>query len=561
MRIDISSLGYLLSLTLATLPAQAADVLADREALALPLFHSQVVTLERAAARVSVANPEIADIVMLGPKEFYVLAKDIGRTNILVWEKGSAARDAWTVEVTHDLPGLRRKLFDLIPEQKIAVHSAQDSIVLTGTVPSASAMSAALRIAEGYLAPGALRKDGPPDQEESARRPARKADIVNLLEIAGAQQVMLEVKVAEISRTELKRLQPRFNAFGRQGLWNYGGVNGGATFPDALFGADGLRSPVFPGGAAGSAGPVVDEFAPNDLVIQNQGIFAGYLSESFFFNLALDAAKEKGLARILAEPTLTTLTGQPASFLSGGEFPIPVPSGLDNVTIEFKDFGVGLNVLPVVLSDGRINVRIDVAVSELSNATSVLLSPRNSSSTFVVPALTKRSASGTVELADGQTIGLAGLINDTTRSTIEKFPGLGSLPVLGALFRSQQFLSGESELVILVTPRLAKPVDVKKLALPTDGFIPASDAEFFLLGRDESSESKSGDRLAKKEWVEQQTFDPSATARHGTTAPQGTDPDAANKAINDLKQGKSGDGRSAPAIDLLQSIGSSPGTN
>lgn len=560
MRIDISSLGYLLSLVLAAAPLQAMDSAASQDHLALPLFHSQVVTLPQPASRVSVANPEIADIVMLGPKEFYVLAKDIGRTNILIWEKGSSARDAMTVEVTHDLPALRRKLYELIPEQKIEAHSAQDSIVLTGTVPSAAAMSAALRVAEGFLAPGALRKDGPPEQEESAKRSDRKPGIVNLLEIAGAQQVMLEVKVAEIARTELKRLQPRFNAFGRQGLWNYGGVNGGATFPDAVFGTEGLRSPVFPGGAAGSVGPAIDEFAPNDLVIQSQGIFAGYLSDSFFFNLALDAAKEKGLARILAEPTLTTLTGQPASFLSGGEFPIPVPSGLDNVTIEFKDFGVGLNVLPVVLSDGRINVRIDVAVSELSNATSVLLSPRNSASTFVVPALNKRSASGTVELADGQTIGLAGLINDTTRSTVEKFPGLGSLPVLGALFRSQQFLSGESELVILVTPRLAKPVDPKKLSLPTDGYIPPTDAEFYLLGLDENSESTNGTHAASQQWIEQQTYDPKASERHGTAAPQGTDPDAANKAVNDLKQGKSSRSSTAAPSNVMQQLGTALGT-
>ena len=560
MRIDISSLGYLLSLVLAAAPLQAMDSAASQDHLALPLFHSQVVTMPQPASRVSVANHEIADIVMLGPKEFYVLAKDIGRTNILIWEKGSSARDAMTVEVTHDLPALRRKLYELIPEQKIEAHSAQDSIVLTGTVPSAAAMSAALRIAEGFLAPGALRKDGPPEQEESAKRSDRKPGIVNLLEIAGAQQVMLEVKVAEIARTELKRLQPRFNAFGRQGLWNYGGVNGGATFPDAVFGTEGLRSPVFPGGAAGSVGPAIDEFAPNDLVIQSQGIFAGYLSDSFFFNLALDAAKEKGLARILAEPTLTTLTGQPASFLSGGEFPIPVPSGLDNVTIEFKDFGVGLNVLPVVLSDGRINVRIDVAVSELSNATSVLLSPRNSASTFVVPALNKRSASGTVELADGQTIGLAGLINDTTRSTVEKFPGLGSLPVLGALFRSQQFLSGESELVILVTPRLAKPVDPKKLSLPTDGYIPPTDAEFYLLGLDENSESTNGTHAASQQWIEQQTYDPKASERHGTAAPQGTDPDAANKAVNDLKQGKSSRSSTAAPSNVMQQLGTALGT-
>ena len=292
------------------------------------------------------------------------------------------------------------------------------------------------------------------------------------MEIGGAQQVMLQVKVAEISRTELKRLNAQFNAIGVDGNWTVGGLNGGARIPGNIAGAP-------------SIGSVIDEFVPNSMSIPDAGLFASYLSSSFLFNLAIDAARENGLARILAEPTLTTLTGQQASFLSGGEFPIRVPQDANSVTIEFKEFGVGLKMLPTVLSSGQINVRLDVSVSELQSGNSVALSPESASSNFFVPSLRKRSAAGTVELADGQTIGLAGLINENMRSVVTKFPGLGSLPVIGQLFTSQEWLKGETELVILVTPKLAKPVDPANLKLPTDDYKAPTDWEFFGLGRQE----------------------------------------------------------------------------
>lgn len=464
--------------------------------ISLPVSQSRIISLERPASRVSVANPALADIVVINPREFYLLAKDIGSTNVIVWDRDGQAATALPLELTHDLEGLKSKLAALVPMHRIEVRSARRSIVLSGSVPSAATMNAALRLAEGYLiqetaasspergAAGAAAAMGPGASAASG------AQVINLLEIAGAQQVMLEVRVAEVARSELKRLDPRLNVFGVDGKWAFGGVAGGATFPDARFGVDGLRIPVLPGGGGATTGPVVDEFAPSDLVIQDKGLFASYLSNSFAMNLVIDAAKENGLAKILAEPTLTTLTGQEATFLSGGEFPIPVPRSVDNVTIEFKEFGIGLRMLPVVLSEGRINVKIDVSVSELSNATSVVLNPGRTSSTFVIPALTKRSASGTVELADGQTIGLAGLINDNMRSMVKKFPGLGSLPVLGSLFRSQDFLKGQTELVILVTPRLAKPIDPKKVPLPTDAYREPTDAEFYLMGRQQAAEEK-----------------------------------------------------------------------
>lgn len=477
--------------------AATLTLAAAADGVTLPVSQSRLITLERPASRVSIANPALADLVVINPREFYLLGKDIGRTNVLVWHRDERSATAIPVELTHDLEGLKAKLAVLVPGQRVEVRSARRSIVLSGSVPSATAMNAALRIAEGYLIQEAAGSGPEPRATSAAMTPPGQGgavgstgQVINLLEVAGAQQVMLEVRVAEVARSELKRLDPRFNAFGVDGKWAMGGVSGGATFPDALFGVDALRAPVLPGGGGSTTGPVVDEFSPSDLVIQDKGLFASYLSSSFAMNLVIDAAKENGLARILAEPTLTTLTGQEATFLSGGEFPIPVPRSLDNVTIEFKEFGIGLRMLPVVLSEGRINVKLDVSVSELSNATSVVLNPGRTSSTFVIPALTKRSASGTVELADGQTIGLAGLINDTTRSMVKKFPGLGSVPVLGALFRSQDFLKGQTELVILVTPRLAKPIDPKKVPLPTDAYRPPSDAEFYWMGRQQAAEEK-----------------------------------------------------------------------
>ena len=328
------------------------------------------------------------------------------------------------------------------------------------------AMNAAVRIAEGYLAQIQTAKKAQQfEQEEQSRREDKSVgSVINLIEIGGSQQVMLQVKVAEIQRTELKRLSMNFTAlwFGSDGT--LGAVNGGGT--------------MYPDG----------DFLPNPFRIINQGFFGTFVDDNFRFNLALDAAKENGLAKILAEPTLTTLTGQEAEFLSGGEFPIPVPQGNDGgITIEFKPYGVGLKFLPVVLSDGRINLKINVSVSELTGQNSVILSDESVSLRTFVPSLRQRSATSTVELGDGQSMGIAGLLDDTLRESVTKFPGLGSIPVLGTLFRSSDYQKGQTELVIMVTPHLAKPVAPGSVKLPTDGFVEPSDSEFYLLGRIEGT--------------------------------------------------------------------------
>jgi len=450
--------------------------------LEVPLYKSRILSLPASIKRISVGSPDIADLLLLRSTELYVLGKDLGTTNVLLWDAQDVLVAVVSVEVTHDLEALKKKLHDLMPSEAIEVRAAQRSIILSGTVSSPTNVTAAVSIAKGYLAQAGTAKEKEMFEVQRQGGESGSGEVINLLQVGGAQQVMLEVKVAEISRREMRKFDMRFNSILNSSRWTSGAVNGGATFPDAPGGI-----PVFPGGPP--RGPAFDAFAPNDLFIEDKGLFASLLTNDFLINLTLEAAKENGLAKILAEPNLTTLSGQEAKFLSGGEFPIPVPQGNDSVTIEFKEFGVGVGFLPVVLGDGRINMVLNISVSELVNSGSVALSSDGSSSSFMVPSLAKRSANATVELLDGQTIGIAGLLNENMREVITKFPGLGDIPILGHLFRSQEYVKGETELVILVTPHLAKPISPDKIKLPTDNFVEPNDADFYLWGRLEGSAS------------------------------------------------------------------------
>ena len=479
---------------------QASYDPAGAESLRVPLYKSRLVQLDTAANRVSVGNPDIADILIVRASQLYVLGKDLGTTNVLLWDRDDVLIDAIEVEVTHDLQALKKKLHDLLPDEQIEVHSAQRNIILSGHVSDVASMDAALKIARGYFAQFRSKDSTEFEQEEGDSVEEGAGEVINLMSVGGVQQVMLEVKVAEISRTELKRLDVRFNTILKNSSeWAWGAVNGGATFPDAIFQPGNVRIPVLPGDAP--LGPVIDEFAPNDLEIADKGFFASLLTDSALFNVAFDAAKENGLAKILAEPTLTTQTGQMAEFLSGGEFPIPVPQGGANnsVTIEFKEFGVGVKFVPVVLDSGRINLKLNISVSELVSGNTVGINIDGVTSSFIIPSLTKRSAISTVELADGQTIGIAGLINENLREVVTRFPGLGSIPIFGALFRSQEWVKGETELLILVTPRLARPLAPGDIRLPTEGFAEPSDFGWYLMGETEArSDGESSESGATK---------------------------------------------------------------
>ncbi len=477
--------GILLGLTLAFLTTASRAELTSlgpesvyNENLEVALYKSKVLDIHVPIQKVSMGNPEISDILVLRNGQLYVLGKKLGTTNVLLWDKNSRLIKAINIEVTHDLNTLKAKLYKLLPDEKIEIYSSQGALVLSGQVSSTAKMNTALKVAQSYSAASEGSKIGAGSEEKSETK------IVNLMSVGGAQQVMLKVTVAEMNRNSMKKIGVKFNAFSiGDNNWNLGGVNGGASFPDAVF-TDGGRDPIF--FRSPVVGPVVDEFLPNDLSIADKGLFGSFLSDDFIFNMTLEAAKENGSAKILAEPTLTTLTGQEAKFLSGGEFPIPIPRGDRGTAIDFKEFGVGVNFVPVVLDSGRINLTLDVSVSELTNSNTVFVQSDDSSSTFLIPSLTKRSAQSTVELADGETIGIAGLISENMREVINKFPGLGDIPILGHLFRSQEFESGETELVILVTPVLAKPFKDKP-ALPTDHFVAPNDWQFYLLGRNYGS--------------------------------------------------------------------------
>jgi len=442
------------------------------ENLQVPLNKSRVINLNQHPRKISVGNADVADILILKSKQIYVLGKQLGTTNVLLWDKDHELIDALEIEVTHDLIMLKSKLHQLLPDEAVKVHSAQGAVVLSGEISSLVKMDTAVSIAKSFV-----RQTAPGSEGESDRT----GEVINLMTVGGSQQVMLKVTVAEMSRSTMKQLGIKFNAMGvGSSNWQFGGVNGGAAFPSTgipIF----AESPII--------GPAISEFVPGGMGISDKGLFASYLSEDFLFRIAVDAAKENGEAKILAEPTLTTLSGQEAEFLSGGEFPIPVPNGDDGVTVEFKEFGVGVKFVPVVLDGGQINLNLNISVSELVAGSSLALGLDNSSSTFFVPSLTKRSAHSTVVLSDGQTIGIAGLISETSRKTITKFPGLGDIPVFGQLFTSQEFQKGETELVMMVTVHMAKPRSTELTRLPTDSFVDPSDLEFYLLGRTIYSDS------------------------------------------------------------------------
>jgi len=457
----LCTLGAWLLLACAVQAAEPAAVSAGLPAAGIsnvevPIYKSRVLTTRAAVRKVSIGNPEIADVLVTNPRELYLLGRSLGSTNVLLWDGQGRLIDSLDLEVVHDLTALKSKLHELMPNEQISVFSAQGALVLRGQVSSAAAMDTAVKVAKTYTAQSQSIAQGKAEAAEAT--PTKSLEVINLLTVGGSQQVMLEVKVAEMQRSLVKRIGVNFAAFdfGSSSRWNWGGFNNATRVEDGLFGS-------------------------------GKGLLAQFASGDFLFDMVLEAAKDNGTAKVLAEPTLTTLTGQQAEFISGGEFPVPITED-DGITIEYKEFGVGVKFLPVVLDSGRINLNLNVSVSELSNANALTLdtglnSVLGDGVSQYIPSLTKRSAQSTVELGNGQTIAIAGLINDNTRDFVSKFPGLGDVPVLGHLFRSQEYISGETELVIMVTPYLAKPLDAKAVRLPTENFVEPSDLDFYLLGK------------------------------------------------------------------------------
>lgn len=422
----------------------------------VPHHKSTHVTLAAKAKRVSLGDPEVLDIVMLKSDEVFLIGKKLGSTNLMAWDSRGRLIESINIEVTHDLNSLKAKLFEFLPNEEIEVHSAQNRLILSGQISNQAAMNKALRVAETYSAGEEADKEN-----SSLSEQVQKTGVINLMTIGGAQQVMLEVTVAEVQRSLVRKFDSNFHFFESNGNFSWGATSAGAIIDDV----------------SGGIGPIFN--APG---IDETGFLGTFIDGDTLFTFALDIAKQNGSAKVLAEPNLTALSGAKAEFLAGGEFPIPVPDD-DGITIEYKEYGVGLKFIPTVLSDKHINLNLAIDVSEIANSATLTLNPGGTNGTYVIPPITRRSASSTLELADGQTIGIAGLLSENVRDVVSGVPGFSDIPVLGQMFNSQEYISGETELVILVTPRLAKPIDRSKVSLPTDSFVEPNDFEYYLLGR------------------------------------------------------------------------------
>jgi pilus assembly protein CpaC len=455
--------GIILGL-LGAAPAQGANLL-DRvksqeinQVIRLKVGRSKVLKTPFALTRISVANPDIADLILINEREIYINAQAPGVTNISMW--GKSRFTSATVTVEADLTLLKEKLHQILPKEKIGVEAAGDSIVLSGEVTGPVAQSTALALALPYAG-------------------GKKEKVVNVMHVGGVQQVMLEVRVAEINRQVAEQIGINFNALSPHGNFGVSQLNSLASW-------DGLVRTINPKagpqqGSSGSLGTVYNQALSGALTAMG-----GWTAAGAMWTVFLDLLKQQNLGRVLAEPNLVTTSGQQAAFLAGGEFPIPVPQSgggvSPTITVEYKQFGVQLKFTPTVLDDSKISVKVNPVVSELDNTfgQSFVL-PGG----YVVPGLRTRAMDTQVEVNDGQTFAIAGLLSDTTRNVVNKFPVVGDIPIIGALFRSTQYQKNLTELVALVTPRLVKPMPPGAARLPTDKWIEPSEVDIYLLGLDQ----------------------------------------------------------------------------
>ncbi len=453
---------------LAAVPAPAATLL-DRvknqeinQILHLKVGRSKVLRTPFALTRISVADPDIADIILISEREIYVNGLAPGVTNISMWGKSRFTSASVTVEA--DLTLLKEKLHQILPQEKIGVEAAGDSIVLSGEVSGPVAQSTALSLARAFLG-----------EKEGAGGKAKETKIVNLIHVGGVQQVMLEVRIAEINRVVAQQIGINFTALSPSGNFGVNQLNSLAPIGSIIRTINPSQIPA--SGSSGAPGMVFDT-----LLSTNLQAMAGWKAGGVLWTMFLNLLKQNNLGRVLAEPNLVTTSGQKASFLAGGQYPYPVPQtsgGGTAITIQFQQYGVQLEFTPTVLDDNKIAIKVHPIVSELDYTNAV------STAGFVVPGLLSREMNTQVEVRDGQTFSIAGLLSDTSRNVVNKFPLLGDIPVLGALFRSTQFQKNETELVALVTSHLVKPIPPGKGQLPTDKWIDPTDVDAYLLGLDQ----------------------------------------------------------------------------
>lgn len=445
MRNSLKNVAKALALgsALALAPALAAPAMAqDGEtsihagSVEVPVNKSQVITADRPISRAMIGNDEIADIFPISDRSVYVLGRELGTTSLTLYDSSNNVMAVMDVAVGPDVIALREQISALMPGEAIEARISNESIVLSGTVSSAGSADKAVQLARAYA-----------DDK-----------VVNLMSMGGSQQVMLEVRFAEVSRSVGKDLGVR--SFMRSNGGRFAGVTGSGAS-------------LTPGqNATGTFGNGVLEVDPVNGAF---GIITRTFGDVLGLNVdvALDALEDKGMSKTLAEPTLVALSGERASFLAGGEFPIPVAQAIGGqggtgggssaaITVEFKPFGVSLGFTPTVLSDNTINLLVEPEVSSIDPSASITVGG------LAIPGLQVRRASTMLELRDGESFAIAGLIQQDFETTVQQVPLLGSLPIIGSLFRSSSFQKGETELLIVVTPRLVQPIRPDQVRLPTD---------------------------------------------------------------------------------------------
>lgn len=437
----------MVALSAALLAASAAPAIAQTGGAALhagtlevPINKSQVVNTDRAIAKAMIGNDAIADILPITDRSVYVLGKKMGTTSLTLYDSLGRVLAVMDVAVGPDVESLEEQLREMVPGENINARISNESVVLTGMVNDAGAADRAVQLAKAFAGD----------------------KVINLISLGSSQQVMLEVRFAEVNRSTGKEL----------GIGGFG-LSSDGTFDAAV----GKGAQLVPG--PGGAGIIQLSSITDQFGIFRKAFSIGGLSLEGIIN----GLESKGLAKTLAQPTLLALSGERASFLAGGEFPVPVAqsgngngTGSQAITVEFKQFGVSLGFTPTVLSDKTINLIVEPEVSAIDPAASFTLG------NITIPGLRTRRASTTIELRDGESFAIAGLISKDFQTTVNQVPLLGSIPILGALFRSTNFKKGETELLIVVTPHLVAPITPAQVRLPTDRVKDPSEVETFLLG-------------------------------------------------------------------------------
>ncbi|EAR52313.1 Outer membrane general secretion pathway protein, Secretin [Oceanicola granulosus HTCC2516] len=439
LRAAVAGLALAMAAPATMAPAEVLTVMrgAPSRALQVPMNRAVVVESDTPFTEVSIANPGIADISTLSDRTLYVLGKEPGRTTLTLLGADGRLITNVEVQVTPDIDEFKERLAQILPGEHIEVRTAANGIVLSGTVSSIARLDRALELAQRYA----------PDR------------VSNLMTVGGVQQVMLKVRFAEMQRSVSKSLSSSLTARGTALGENLGLTAGTGTLTG--------------NGAIGSAlnGNVPAANA------NNGALLLGFNAGGVEIGMLLEALESRGVVRTLAEPNLTALSGQEARFLAGGEYPVPVSQDGGSISIEYKPFGVELNFIPRVVDGDLINLELQASVSSIDPTNGFVQGG------FSIDAFRRRETSTTVEMRDGESFAIAGLLSDDFIDLNSQLPFVGDIPVLGALFRSAEYERNQTELVIIVTPHLVTPTRGEALALPTDRVRPPSERDLFLFGR------------------------------------------------------------------------------